>query len=108
MEKRAGRLEIPRESPTVNALIAKKAIGLTWYNTALYRFSERYKHIDHINIRVDENEKYNVFGSPALMQILEEKQFPLMIAQEPSDNDIESYLRYEETRLESRIGNISE
>lgn len=96
--------EIPRNSPTIKALIGKKILELTWYNASVYRFAEPYSHIDHLHyVDREENQRYNIFGNPELMNILQREEYPLMTQKEPSNSDIESYMKYEMSQLEKRI-----
>ena len=100
-------IEIPRNSPTTRAWIAQRAIELTWYNSTLYRFAEPYEHISHVFIRNPGDEpNYNVFGQPALMDILEERKYPLLTAQEPSNSDVESYLQYSEGVMDRELRDL--
>lgn len=100
-------IEIPRNSPTTRAWIAQRAIELTWYNSTLYRFAEPYTHMSHVFIRNPGDEpNYNVFGQPALMDILEDKKYPVLTSQEPSNSDIESYLQYSERLMERELKDL--
>lgn len=100
------KYSIERNSPTIKASFGLGIIALTWYNTSLYRFPQKYQHIDHIHYIDEEKQRYNIFGNPELMNILQRENFPVMTAQEPSDNDIESYFEYESKQLEKRINGI--
>ena len=102
------RLEIPRNSPKIKALVGRKAVELTWYNSTIYRFSEMYDYMDHLYLKGESGESsYNMFGVPELLRILEENKYPILKSEEPSDSDVNSYIEYTNKKLDREIGEIN-
>lgn len=101
------RLEIPRNSPRINALIGRKVLALTWYNSTVYRFAPPYEYMEHVHIRTQgDNPNYNAFGVPELLNTLEQRKYPVCTAQEPSDGDLASYVEWTTSRFEKELGEI--
>lgn len=68
--------------------------------------------MDHVFIRYPSSERpgrtdfYNIFGNQALRECLHENKYPKLFSQEPTDNDIESYVEWTDRQLGQELGEL--
>lgn len=98
---------IPRASPEFIWTLSGEEVPVNHYNTKVFRF-RKYPEMDHIYYWWgDEDDSYTyIFNCEDQIKALEESDFDITIANEPCNKDIEAYVLWQSTRLDSELENL--
>ncbi len=87
---------IPPKSPEFIIQIGEKAVSLTWDNSRLYLFPERYAYMNHLYIPHDDEpeEAICMFGNAKMFKKMFKNSWPTTFAPYPNEQDREVYMSY--------------
>lgn len=99
------KIEIPRRSPKLDALIGGKVIQISWYNTVIHIYRHPYHDLSHIEVTTDEMKIITFCKDEEAMSLMN-KHFPVRYDPEPDDHTLQIYAQSQRNKMNREIPQI--